>query len=102
LEASYGHLPATPFHTTLQKVEGYIDGFTRLRNGTITVPKILLISWEVKGKIAFENSLIFEAQIDDLGSKCCIPKKTPKNNISGSNSSHQLEGAIESNPCFFG
>jgi len=56
LEPSWRHLPETFSHTSLQKVRGYIDGFTGLRTGPITVPKILLISWEVKGKIAFENT----------------------------------------------
>jgi hypothetical protein len=33
--------------------------------------------------MAFGNSLGFQVQIEDLRSKCCTPKKTPKNNISG-------------------
>jgi hypothetical protein len=30
LEASYGHLPETPYHCGLQKVKGKVDGFTEL------------------------------------------------------------------------
>ena len=29
MEASYGHLPITPFHGGLQKVKRKVDGFTR-------------------------------------------------------------------------
>jgi len=46
--------------------------------------KILLISGPVKGKIVFGNSLGFQAQIEDLHLNYCIPRKNPKNNISGS------------------
>jgi hypothetical protein len=35
----------------------------------------------IKGKIAFANSLGYQAQIEDL--KSCIPKENPKNIISG-------------------
>jgi hypothetical protein len=30
MEAKYRHLPITPFHGGLQKVEGKVDGFTEL------------------------------------------------------------------------
>jgi len=33
LEASYRHLPEIPFHTALQKVRGYVDRFTKVREG---------------------------------------------------------------------
>jgi hypothetical protein len=44
-----------------------------------TTQKILLISWEVKGKIAFENGPDFQAQIGELRLKCCIIGENPKN-----------------------
>jgi hypothetical protein len=83
LEASLDHVWTTPpSHFTPQKVRGFVDGLTGLRNGTITLPKILLISRVVKGKIAFKNSPGFQAQIEDLHLKCCILMENPKNNIS--------------------
>jgi hypothetical protein len=45
--------------------------------------KILLASMVIKGKIAFANSPGYQAQIEDLYLKSCIPKENPKNNISG-------------------
>jgi len=33
LEASYRHLAENPSHTTLRKVEGDVDGFTKLSEG---------------------------------------------------------------------
>jgi len=33
LEASYRHLAENPSHTKLRKVEGDVDGFTRLPEG---------------------------------------------------------------------
>jgi hypothetical protein len=84
LKSLYGHLPEILSHTSLQKVRGYIDEFTWLRNGATSAPKILLPSWVVKGKIAFENSFGLQAQIEDLPLKCGTEKENPKNNISGS------------------
>jgi hypothetical protein len=60
--------------------------FNGLRNGTTTVQKILLTSWVVKRKIAFENSPGFQAQIDDLRLKCGILGENPKNKSTGRNS----------------
>jgi hypothetical protein len=40
--------------------------------------KIHLSEWTVKGKIAFENSLIFQARIEDLLLNCCIHGENPK------------------------
>jgi hypothetical protein len=37
--------------------------------------EILLWGWLVKGGIAFENTLISQAKIDDLGLNCCIEVK---------------------------
>ena len=31
MEASYGHLPITPFHGGLREVKGKVDGFTELK-----------------------------------------------------------------------
>jgi hypothetical protein len=31
LETLYRHLPEIPFHDFLQKVRGWVDGFTKLR-----------------------------------------------------------------------
>jgi len=45
--------------------------------------EILSCSPIVKEKIAFRNSLGFQAQIEDLQLNCCIPKENPKNNITG-------------------
>jgi len=33
LEASYWHFAENPSHTTLRKVEGDVDGFTKLSEG---------------------------------------------------------------------
>jgi hypothetical protein len=33
LKASYRHLAENPSHTTLRKVEGVVDGFTKLSEG---------------------------------------------------------------------
>ena len=44
--------------------------------------KILLCAWVVKGKIAFENNFVFQAQIEDLDLKCCILRDDPKNKTS--------------------
>jgi hypothetical protein len=55
-EASYRHLPETHSPPSLQKVRGFVEGLTTLRNTTIAVPKILLFSWKGKRKIA-ENCL---------------------------------------------
>ncbi len=84
LGAQYGHLPATPFHATLQKVRGEVVGFTWLRNGNTTVPKILLTSWVVKGKYDYGNSLVDHFQIDDLYLKVSILRDDCKNNITES------------------
>lgn len=48
--------------------------------------KILLASEAVKGKIAFGNNLRFQAQIEDLHLKCCIPGENAQNRTSGSTS----------------
>jgi len=45
--------------------------------------KILLWDWVVKGKIAFSNSPVFPAKIDDFGLECGIPRENLKNNSSG-------------------
>ena len=44
---------------------------------------LLLTSKVVKRKIASGNSLDSQAQIEDLRLNYCIPKKNPKNNITG-------------------
>jgi len=67
LEVSHDHLLVTPpSHFTPQKVSGFVDGLTGLRNGTITFPKILLISGTVKGEIASVRCPYFLAKIDDF------------------------------------
>jgi hypothetical protein len=45
--------------------------------------KILLTSWVVKEKIAFGNSLGFQARIEDLHLKCGILGDGTKNKTSG-------------------
>jgi hypothetical protein len=45
--------------------------------------KILLWDWVVKGKIAFSNSPVFPAKIDDFGLECGIPRENLKNNSTG-------------------
>jgi len=60
LEASSWHLPEIPSHKILQKVKGYVDGFTKLR-GNNNQLKNTLFCPEVKGKIAFGNSLNFSS-----------------------------------------
>ncbi len=54
--------------------------FTGLQTKT-TTQEILLTLWIVKEKIAFGNSLGFQAQIEDLPLKCGTEKENPKNNI---------------------
>jgi len=66
-----------------------VVGFTGLQTET-TIKKILLTSWVVKGKIAYGNSLGFQAQIEDLPLKCGTEKENLKNKISGS-TSHSRE-----------
>jgi len=51
-----------------------VVGFTGQQTET-TATKILLTSKVVKGKIAFGNSLGFQAQIDDLGLKMLHPNE---------------------------
>jgi hypothetical protein len=80
----YGHLPETLSNYILQKVRGFVVEFTGLRNGTTSAPKILLSSRVVKGKIAYENSLGFQAQIEHLPLKCGTGEENPKNDITGS------------------
>jgi hypothetical protein len=66
LEASLDHLLVTPpSHFTPQKVRGFVDGLTGLGESETIIEKILSISMLVKGKIAFGNSLAFQAQIDE-------------------------------------
>lgn len=44
--------------------------------------KILLTLWVVKVQIAFENGPGFQAEIEDLNLKCCIPGDGSKNKTS--------------------
>ncbi len=62
LEAPHYQLLVTPpSHHVLQKARGWVVEFTWLR-GETTIKKILLTSWVIKEKIAFENSFGFQAQ----------------------------------------
>lgn len=66
MEASQGHLIDTPFHAPLQKVRGYVGGFSELRRETRNdQSEIRLYSWIVKRKIIFGNNPGFAAEIDD-------------------------------------
>jgi len=51
LETLCGHLPEVHFHTPIQKVKGYVGGFTSYV-GITTNQKILFCPQAVKGKIA--------------------------------------------------
>jgi len=51
METLYGHLPEVDFHTPIQKVRGYVDGFTSYAGITIN-QKILFCSQAVKGEIS--------------------------------------------------
>jgi hypothetical protein len=46
--------------------------------------KIPLTRWVVKEKIAFGNGVRFQAQIEDLRLKWCLPGRNSKNKITGS------------------
>ena len=78
LGASYGHFPETSSHGNLQKVRGFVVGFTGLLGGT-TVKKILLPSKAVKGKIAAGESPGFQEPIEDFELKWCISGDDLKN-----------------------
>ncbi len=66
LEVSHDHLLATPpSHFPPRKVGGFVVWFTGLRRG-ITFWKILSTSKEVKGKIAYGNSLGVHVKVDDF------------------------------------
>jgi uncharacterized protein YqjF (DUF2071 family) len=61
LEASYWHLPKTPFHMTLQKVTGLVIGLTRTMEET-TIRKYFQFHGKSRG-ILRNIVFLFEARL---------------------------------------
>ena len=69
-----GHLQEILYHTTLQKVRGFVEGLTGLwgENNNDYNRKILLCLWTVKVKIVSSRHPYFMAKIVDYQFKSCI------------------------------
>jgi hypothetical protein len=62
LEASYWHLPKTPFHMTLQKVTGLVIGLTRTMEET-TIRKYFQFHGKSRGILSEEYCLPFRSEV---------------------------------------